>query len=444
MLNPHGPLPFQATVHPDARPAVRLTWDSRQADAETAFVALPGDKEHGNRYLQAALDLGAPFVLTDLPGAAQTLPRAVEVSDSLAALTAWAQQERAKNALVVGITGSVGKTTTKSYVAAALDAHYMPVYNTIPAIACFLIEFGASQRPLVIEMGIDRRGEMARLMNLVQPDVGILTSIGAAHLDGLDNVDTIAQEKGLILQAPEALVGAQALAWFPGQATYGFSSADLPVTHSGHDLQVSEQGASFAYAGQPVVLPLAAQVQAEAAVAGLYLAQRHGLPLSEAIARVEQVQVPAGRYQIHSGIYTVIDDAYNASPLAVQAALSALQNFRGRRISVLGTMLELGPTAPQLHAEVGQYAAQSADVHFGVGAYAAALGERAYATVPELIDALQAEVRTGDVILIKASRGISMTPEQREQAGVGLETVVAALLAWREKMLETNETLVAP
>lgn len=434
MLSPHGPLPFQATVHPQARGAVRLTWDSREADAETAFVALPGEQEHGNRYAEAALERGAPFVLTDLPGAASRLPRTVEVADSLAALTAWAQQERAKNPLVVGITGSVGKTTTKSFVAAALDAHYMPVYNTPPAIACFLIEFGHSQRPLVVEMGIDRIGEMDRLMELVRPDVGVITSIGAAHLERLGSLDVIAREKGRILQAPLALVGSQARAWFPEQEIYGFSTPELPVQRSGQDLRVTERGAEFTYGGQAVHLPGAAQVQAEAAVLGLYLAERTGLPLADATGRVEQVQVPSGRYQIHSGRYTVIDDAYNASPLAVQAALSALQNFQGRRISVLGTMLELGDTAPELHAEVGRSARESADLSFGVGPYAEVLGKRAYRTVPELTEALKQEVRSGDVILVKASRGISMTPQQRAEEGVGLDTVVQELLEWREQL----------
>ncbi|GHF99538.1 UDP-N-acetylmuramoyl-tripeptide--D-alanyl-D-alanine ligase [Deinococcus piscis] len=433
MLSPHGPLPFHATVHPQARPAVRLTWDSREADAETAFVALPGEKEHGNRYIEAALERGAPFVLTDLPGAASRLPRTVEVGDSLAALTAWAQQERAKNPLVVGITGSVGKTTTKSYVAAALNAHYMPVYNTLPAIACFLIEFGASGRPLVIEMGIDRVGEMDQLNALVRPDVGVVTSIGAAHLERLGSLEVIAHEKGQILHAPRALVGSQARAWFPEQDIYGFSTLDLPVQHSGQDLRVTEQGADFTYSGHAVHLVGAAQVQAEAAVLGLYLAESHGLPLADAIGRVEQVQVPSGRYQIHSGRYTVIDDAYNASPLAVQAALSALQNFRGRRIAVLGTMLELGDSAPELHAEVGRSACESADLCFGVGPYAGVLGKQAYRTVPELAAALKAEVRDGDVILVKASRGISMTPEERAQEGVGLDTLVRELLEWRDQ-----------
>ncbi|TKW73446.1 MAG: UDP-N-acetylmuramoylalanyl-D-glutamate--2,6-diaminopimelate ligase, partial [Bradyrhizobium icense] len=117
MLDPHAGLPFTAAVHPGARPARRLTWDSREASPEVAFVALLGERMHGNRFVEAALAAGAPFVLTDLD-----VPGAVRVPDAREALFTWARSRRARNPLVVGITGSVGKTTAKSYAAAALDA----------------------------------------------------------------------------------------------------------------------------------------------------------------------------------------------------------------------------------------------------------------------------------------------------------------------------------
>ncbi|WP_394649505.1 UDP-N-acetylmuramoyl-tripeptide--D-alanyl-D-alanine ligase [uncultured Deinococcus sp.] len=431
MLDPHALPPnlsHGAAVHPEARPAARLTWDSREASPEVAFVALPGEKMHGNAFVQRALEAGAPFVLTDLD-----VPRAVRVPDAQAALFAWARHERAKNALVVGITGSAGKTTAKSYAAAALDAHFMPVYNTMPAIACFLIEYGASARPLVVEMGIDRPGEMAELMALVRPDVGVVTTIGPAHLEQLGSVEAIVREKGGILAGTRGLVGAQASAFYTGADSYGFGD----VTYAGDDLVLTPRGATFTYGDVLVELPLAARVQAEAAVLGLRLAQEAGLHLPDAAERLAQVQVPGGRYRVHPGRYTVIDDAYNASPVAVTAALDALKTQAGggrtgRRISVLGRMLELGPTERALHAEVGAYARECADLSYGVGVYARELGERASRTVPELLEALRREVRDGDVVLVKASRGISWTPDKRAQEGVGLDVVVDALLRWRD------------
>lgn len=423
MLDPHGPLPFSAAVHPDARPATRLTWDSREASPEAAFVALPGETMHGNRFVEAALAAGAPFVLTDLD-----VERAVRVPDAREALFAWARAERAHSPLVVGITGSVGKTTAKSYAAAALDAAYMPVYNTMPAIACFLTQHGRGGRPLVVEMGIDRVGEMAELVDLVRPDVGVVTAIGAAHLEQLGSLEGVAREKGVILQGRRGLVGTQAAPWFPRTPTYGFGEG---VTYAGEGLEVTPEGARFTFRGVPVTLPLASRVQAEAAVLGLALAAEAGMGLEEAAARLARVQVPGGRYRVHPGRYTVIDDAYNASPLAVNAALDALAALPGRRISVLGRMLELGETERELHAEVGSHARGRADLTYGVGAFARELGDRAHATVPELLADLLAEVKDGDVILVKASRGISWTPEQRAQEGVGLDVVVGALLEAR-------------
>ncbi|MFK7602455.1 UDP-N-acetylmuramoyl-tripeptide--D-alanyl-D-alanine ligase [Deinococcus sp. SM5_A1] len=431
MPNPHAPLPFSAAVHPDARPAPRLTWDSREAGPDVAFVSLPGETMHGNRFVDAALAAGAPFVLTDLD-----VPRAVRVPDAWVALKAWAQAERAKNKLVVGITGSAGKTTAKAYAAAALKAHFMPVFNTQPAIACFLVEFGASTQPLVVEMGIDRLGEMAELVELVRPDVGVITAIGPAHLEQLGSVENIVREKGVILAGAQGLtgvrglVGAQAAPFYPGAESYGFGD----VTHAGQGLEVTPKGARFTFDGIEIHLPLAARVQAEAAVLGLLLAREAGLDLGKAAARLSKVSVPGGRYRVHGGRFTVIDDAYNASPVAVSAALDALSAFPGRRISVLGRMLELGETERVLHAQVGLEARAKADLTYGVGAFAAELGERACETVPELTAALLEEVRDGDVVLIKASRGISYTPEKRAQEGVGLDVVVDALLEMRDKV----------
>ncbi|WP_424951172.1 UDP-N-acetylmuramoyl-tripeptide--D-alanyl-D-alanine ligase [Deinococcus sp.] len=426
MLDPQA-LPFAATVHPQARPALSLTWDSRDASPEVAFVALPGEATHGNRFVQAALDAGAPFVLTDLD-----VPRAVRVPDAWAALRNWARRERAKNALVVGITGTAGKTTAKSYVAAALEAAFLPVFNTQPAIACFLIEHGAGARPLVVEMGIDRTGEMAELMHLVRPDVGVITSIGEAHLEGLGSVENIVREKGGMLSAPLSLVGMQAGPYYPGVPTYGFGEA----TWAGDGLTLDEEGASFGFQGVKVRLPRASRVQAEAAVLSLALAGRAGLNLEAAAARLTQVEVPGGRYRVLPGVVTVIDDAYNASPLSVRVALDALAHYPlrvpGRRIAVLGRMLELGETEADLHAGVGEYARQNADLTYGVGRFAALLGDHACATVPELLAALLPELRRGDVVLVKASRGVSYSPERRLAEGVGLDSVVSALLKRRE------------
>jgi len=414
MLDPHD-LPFPARVAPDATAAARITWDSREAGPDTAFAALTGETTHGNAFVNDALLRGAPFVLTD-----QDVPRAVRVEDATRALRAWGRAARNRFAQpVVGITGSVGKTTAKTYVGAALNARFMPVFNTLNAIACFLLNEQNASVPLVVEMGIDRVGEMRELMNLVAPDVGVVTAIGEAHLQAFGTVDVIAREKGVILEAPRALVSVQASRWFPGVPSYGFDGA----THAGRDLTLSAEGAAFTFEGVRVAVPGGRAVEAEAAVLGMTLASWLGAPLATAAERIRTAERPTGRYRVHEGPVTVIDDCYNASPLSMRAALDALAARAGRKVAVLGDMLELGPASPDLHAEVGAYARRAADVTFGVGEFAELLGAHAFADRDALLPAVLSEVRPGDVVLVKASRG------------VGLERIVQALLERRRALV---------
>ncbi len=419
MIDPHD-VPVPTEVAPDAKPARRVTWDSRQVDSQTAFAALIGEKTHGNQFLREALSKGAPFVLTD-----QDVPRAVRVRSATAALRAWGRAARDKAAApVVGITGSVGKTTAKALVTAAVAGRSMPVFNTLNALACFLLEESEGSAPLVLELGIDRVGEMSELMALTAPDVGVVTAVGEAHLEAFGNLSVTAREKGLVLNAPFGLVGLQAGRWYPGVPTYGFGDAD----YAGKDLVLSPAGASFSYRGVPVDLLGASGTRAEAAVLGLALAEHLGLDLTAVARRLAGAEVPKGRFTVHPGPFTVIDDAYNASPPSVAAALDTLAAYPGRKIAVLGRMLELGPRERELHARVGAHARAAADLTFGVGTYAAELGEAAYPGTGELLPALLDAVRPGDTVLVKASRGLSWSPERRAHEGVGLDNVVAALL----------------
>ncbi|MBB6098012.1 UDP-N-acetylmuramoyl-tripeptide--D-alanyl-D-alanine ligase [Deinobacterium chartae] len=401
MIDPQA-LPLAARVHPDARPARRITFDSREAGPDTAFAALRGETAHGNDYAQAALEAGAPFVLTDLD-----LPRAVQVPDARAALRAWARHARDTHAHpVVGITGSVGKTTAKEYAAAALGAEKTPGnLNTLDAIACFLLEHAGEDRPLVVEMGIDRPGEMAELMALVSPDYGIVTAVGESHLEALGSVEGVAREKGGILQARRAgLVSVQAAAFYPGVPTYGFEGA----SYGGENLHTDLEAARFRFRGVDVTLPAASPVVAEAAVLGLALAAELGLDLPTAAARLRDVDVPGGRYRVHRGPITFIDDTYNANPLSMRAALEALARYPGRRVAVLGEMRELGPDSDHFHREIAAFARAHADVVYSFGDRASLLSDRPFETVEALVAALTAELRPGDTVLFKASRGVRL------------------------------------
>lgn len=428
MIDPQNLIQLVPNVvlDPHTSSATRITFDSRQVDVQTAFAALAGEHEHGNRYISQALEQGAPFILSDQFG----VSRGVQVSDARAALRVWARSARdGYLGPVVGITGSAGKTTAKEYIGAALEAHSTPGnLNTLDVIACFLLEFATqtSAKPLVIEMGIDRVGEMLELMDLVAPDIGVITAIGEAHLEALGDLAGVAREKGGILQAGRlGLVSARAAEYFPNIPSYGFKNA----TFTGHHLQPTASGnaLTFAFAGVQVMVPSSSPIVAEAAVAAMSIAQNLGLDLERAALSIAGVNVPGGRFRVQkypwgagedAGEITIIDDTYNANPVSMRAALEALSTFpqnppqnskaRGRRIAVLGQMLELGPDSIDLHYQIKTFAQNHADLVFSVGLQAPQLSDKPFPTQERLVQYLEMELQAGDVVLFKASRGVKL------------------------------------
>jgi UDP-N-acetylmuramoyl-tripeptide--D-alanyl-D-alanine ligase len=401
---------FGVAIHADARAATAITWDSRKVNEFTAFAALAGDAEHGNNYVQAALEAGAPFVLTDLD-----VERAVRVSDATAALRSWAKAWRLEcGATIIGVTGSAGKTTMRSYIAAALNcpSNY---YNTLNAIACYLLSSVNRDAKHVLELGIDRIGEMDELVDLTAPNVGVITSVGAAHLEFFGSLEQIAFEKGRILAGRKGLVAASCSHLYPGVPSYGF---DDDATFQGTDLKLEESSVSFSFQGSSVTIPNPSQKVAEAALGALAIAGEFKLELKDAIARVQTVEVPGARMRIEQGLqFRLIDDSYNANPLSVNASLDTLERQTGRKVAILGDMRELGETSPELHAQVGARAGKIAKLVIGVGVYGddiadAARGSGALSTsYPNSgVAALEIEthLKPGDTVLVKGSLSVNM------------------------------------
>ncbi|GGJ19937.1 UDP-N-acetylmuramoyl-tripeptide--D-alanyl-D-alanine ligase [Deinococcus roseus] len=408
MIDPQQ-FPFDAKRHPEARPAQRITFVAQDCDENTAFAALQGANRHGNEFIAQALEKGAPFVLTD-----QDVQRGLQVADATAALRQWARHQRdLHDQAVIGITGSAGKTTAKEYVRAAVDGVATPGnLNTLNAIACFLLEHaGQTPAPLVLEMGIDRIGEMQELVELTSPDYGVVTAVGEAHLEFLGTVENVAREKGGILQARKlGVVSQRCTAFYPGVPTYGMEHG----TFQGRNLTFEPTQCHFQFLGDAITVPTTSQVVAEAAVLGLGLARELGLNLREAAERIRSVDVPGGRFRVHPGIVTVIDDTYNANPISMRASLENLKHYSGRKVAVLGDMLELGQNAAEYHRGIGLHAQQNADLVFSVGQFAEQLSAHPHSDMAALIQTLKNEVRAGDVVLFKASRGIRL--EQAVQA----------------------------
>jgi UDP-N-acetylmuramoyl-tripeptide--D-alanyl-D-alanine ligase len=390
---------FGVKIQPDARAATAITWDSRKANQHTAFAALSGETEHGNKY-----------VLTDLD-----VPRAVRVSDATTALRAWARAWRLESkATIIGVTGSAGKTTARSYIAAALNCQ-SNYYNTLNAIACYQLSSVSPDTTHVLELGIDRIGEMDELVALTVPDVGMITSVGAAHLEFFGSLEQIAFEKGRILEGRTGLVAASCASLYPGVPSYGFQTG---VTYPGSALRLEESRVSFRFHDLPVSIPNPSEKVAEAALGALALADQMKLELESAIARVQSIEVPGARMRIEQGQnYKLIDDSYNANPLSVNASLDTLERQPGRKVVILGDMRELGETSPELHAQIGARAGQLAALVIGVGEYAEIIADAARGSGARSsfypnsgVAALEIEqhLKTGDTVLVKGSLSVKM------------------------------------
>lgn len=392
---------------PDATGASFHTDRVRPGDA---FFALPGAREHGIAYADAALAAGAAFVVSDRPH-----PRGLLVPDPAAALLALGAHARDRlTGPVIGVTGSAGKTTTKAFLAAALEAAASPGNLNIPlALACTLARHaaGTAAAPLVLELGIDRPGEMDELVALVRPSHGVLTALGHGHTAALGDVAGVAREKAkLLVAAPERFAAHGAAARLPEGTppvtTYGLDPrADRP----GRVLESGPEGQLLEALGQRLRLPHPGRGTAENAIGALAVAAALGLDPAAAAARIEAAPLEPGRLERkRAGEALVLDDTYNSNPASARQALEVLRAAPGPRVAVLGDMLELGPRERELHAELGRDTVGLERV-LAIGPLAAALRDgnpavECYPDVAAARAAVAALPRRG-TLLFKASRG---------------------------------------
>lgn len=378
-----------------------------------AFFALPGAREHGITHAPYALSRGASFIVSDRPH-----PLGITVPDPEAALLALGRHARQRiTGAVVGISGSAGKTTTKALAAAALDAWASPGnLNTPRALACTMVAAWLSdpRRPLVLELGIDRPGEMDELVDLVRPSHGLLTLIAESHLEALGDIAGVAREKARLLErSPERLSSYAAATRLPrplpGLLSYGLDpAADISGTTSSN-----EEGGQYLQAlGVEVPLPGRGRAFAENALGALVLAQRLGIEPSAAARRLASAKLEPGRLQGKwAGDRLILDDSYNSNPASALAAIEVLRASPAPHCAVLGDMLELGEESPRFHRELG---AATMGLHrvIAVGPAAAAIKEgnpRALhaQTVEQAIELLHELPRRGTV-LVKGSRGMKL------------------------------------
>jgi UDP-N-acetylmuramoyl-tripeptide--D-alanyl-D-alanine ligase len=410
--------------------ATGVAFHSGRVRPGDAFFALPGEHAHGRDFVDDALARGAAYVVSDRPH-----PRGIVVDDPAAALIALGREARAAwRGPIVGISGSLGKTTMKALVAAALGARSSEGNrNTTFALAGTLLDGWLeddTERPLVLELGIDHVGEMDVLTDLVRPTHGLLTTIDAAHLEGLGDLAGVAREKSRLLAAATVARYAGAGAWdllVPDLRSRTTRYAlDAPAPPTGRYLAAAAGGVLEARTGPGdeavrVTLPGLGAALAEHALGALLIARDLGVPLRIAASRVASATLEPRRLQPHGiGDLTLLDDSYNANLSSMRLALGVLRALPGPHAAVLGDMRELGPEAERHHALLAA-ACRDVTTLWAVGPLASALvqGHPSARHYPDVAAALAdvADLPRAGTLLVKGSRSI------------GLDRLVDALLA---------------
>jgi UDP-N-acetylmuramoyl-tripeptide--D-alanyl-D-alanine ligase len=436
--------------------------DSRQAGADSLFVALHGERSDGHAYVQNAFAAGATVALVEQPIAdvvmidtvqnvmpvRLSLPIAVRVPHTLSALQhlSHARRMARPDMRVVAVTGSVGKTTTKEAIAAVLAQRFQTLksvgnYNNEIGLPLTLMTLEPTHERAVLEMGMYDVGEIAALCRIALPQVGVVTNVGPVHLERLVTIERIAQAKAELIEALPA-DGIAVLNGDDGRVhdmrrrtaapsiTFGLHAnntvwADSIVSQGLEGTRFVAHIAPDAGLKQPSTCTLKLATLGEHMVMVALPAIAVGLIEGLSWEEIQQGLLAQGRglrLLPKRGLRdtTLLDDSYNASPASALAALNVLHGFPGRHLAALGDMLELGAYEEEGHREVGRRCAQTVDVLVAVGARARFIADGAQeAGLPasaihrmadntEAIAFLRDSLQAGDTLLVKGSRGMGM------------------------------------
>lgn len=414
--------------------------DSRTMKGNDIFVPIRGAKVDGHRFIEGAFQAGAVASFTADHDEMDDLSHVyIRVDDTVKALQDLGAWYRSRITFpVLGITGSVGKTTTRAMITAALSSEKRVTATAgnsngqlgVPITIC---DMDLSAEIGILEMGMSEPGEMPRIARVARPQLGVVTNIGVSHIENLGSRENICREKlhladGFTPDMPMILNGDDDLL-----SGYRNTKAFRPVFYGlgrnndyyAEDICSEAGKVSFtAVHGdrrKTLTLHVPGEHNVMNALAALAAADALGVSWDGAAAGLEAFGGFARRLQIReeAGV-TFIDDTYNASPASMKAALQVLSATpaRGKRVAVLADMLELGPDSPKYHYETGQYGCtQKVDLVCVIGTLGREIG-KAYQEAgipvifcennPEAVDALKAEIHEGDVILLKGSNGMHL------------------------------------
>lgn len=416
----------------DDTPFHRVSTDTRTIQPGDVFFALKGERFDGHDFVIEAFHKGAAAAVVEhyynKVGPCLVVPNTLEALQQFAA-----HHRRQFTAAVIAITGSCGKTTSKDLVAALLETKYQTVKtkgNSNNEIGCplSLLQMDGHTERVVLEMGANHKGEIARLCRIAKPDEAAITLIAPAHLEGFGSIEDVAEAKGEILSL------------LPARGAFYVNTDDprcvkIAERYAGTKVRFGSEGDvalkswRFDDDGRMVLdahpvgtlrLPLRARAHITNVLLAIAVGLRHGIeefegPLADACAASTRFKL------LRIGPIEVIDDTYNANPASVRAALEALAEHpgNGRRIAALGDMLELGDEAEHYHAEAGRTAARLGIAYvFARGHYAEALVEaarrrgagraEAFHSHDDIARAIVEIAKPGDIVLVKGSRGMTM------------------------------------
>lgn len=410
-----------------------VTTDSRNCPAGSLFIALKGDSFNGNAFAAGALEAGCAFVVVDDEKyAPKGDSRYILVPDSLQTLQQLARYHRRQlNIPIIGITGTNGKTTTKELIAAVLSQSHTILYtqgnlNNHIGVPLTLLRLRPEHEIGVIEMGASHPGDIEELVNIAEPDYGIITNVGRAHLEGFGSFEGVVRTKGELYDflrkkgnatifidhenpyLNEIAGGLERIEYGRGDDLYvnGYATENTPYLSL--EWKAGKEGVLH-----PVRTQLIGEYNLSNVLAAVAIGRFFGVDDARIDEALEAYTPTNNRSQLKKTAYnTLIIDAYNANPTSMMAALENFRNMKAsRKMLILGDMRELGSASGEEHQKIADYLSQSAfDKVWLVGEQFAATRQsfRTFANVEEVIKEIEMEHPSGYTILIKGSNGIKL------------------------------------
>lgn len=415
----------------------RVVIDSRKVNKGDIFFAIKGENFDAHKFVDNVLENGAGLVIVHKEEEYKSFSEdssIVLVEDTKKALLDLASfYIDTLDIKVVGITGSTGKTSTKDLIAAALSEKYKVFktkgnFNNDIGMPLMILELNKDYEVAILEMGMSNLGEIETLARVAKPDIAVITNIGTSHMENLKTRDNILKAKleitTLFNENNVLIVNGEndklhdlesnnyKIVKIGTESDYNFKGCRIIINKDNIEFSVKENGRAI---DQTIFVPVPGKHNVLNSLLAVAVARYLGVSYEEIAEGIKNLEATSMRLDVikHEG-YTIINDAYNASPDSMIAALEVLKTYEGRKIAVLGTMKELGEESPKAHEEVAKYAKDSkVDMLITLGEFnsdfEAGFGSenfKAFDSIEDIVHYLKQNLKDGDVLLVKASRSM--------------------------------------